>query len=83
MPAITPPTNNYIGANLMAARTAAGLTQLALAHAIGWTGPDAGAHISNYETGKNEPRISTLRRMAEVLGVNIDNLLSPPAKAKK
>lgn len=72
MPAI--PVNNYIGENIIAARTNKGITQLALAHAIGWTGPDAGAQICRYEAGENEPRLSTLLRIADALGVTIDAL---------
>lgn len=73
-------TSNYIGENITAARTAKGMTQLALAHAVGWVGPDAGAHISRYESGANEPRLSTLQRLAEALGVAIDVLLLPSTK---
>lgn len=51
------------------------MTQLALAHAIGWKGPDAGAQIARYEAGVNEPRLSTLQRLAEALGVTVGALL--------
>lgn len=74
----TAPAVNRIGANLCAARAAfnngQGITQLALAHAIGWKGPDAGAQIARYETGVNEPKLSTLHRLAEALGVELDAL---------
>jgi len=67
---------NTIGTNIKTAREAKGLTQLALAHAIGWVGADAGAQISRFENGQKEPRISTLRRLAEVLGVSLDTLFA-------
>ena len=64
-----------LGANLRAARLAANLTQLALAHKLGYTGPDAGAYISRVESGLQEPRIHTLRRIANALTVTLDSLL--------
>jgi len=67
--------NKQVGANVRQAREAAGKTQLALAHEIGWAGDDAGAQISLYESGQKEPRISTLTRIAAALGVSIDVLL--------
>lgn len=79
MPAKSPPKPvNHIGANIRAAREAKAVTQLALAHALGWVGPDAGAQISKFETGDKEPRISTLQRIADALGVTISRLMSKP-----
>ena len=69
---------NRIGENIRASREAKTMTQLALAHAIGWKGPDAGAQISRFESGDKEPRISTLQRIAFVLGVTLESLLSSP-----
>lgn len=65
-----------IGANIRTAREAKSMTQLALAHAIGWTGEDAGAQISRFESGKKEPTLRTLHRIAGVLGVSLDRLLN-------
>lgn len=67
---------SQIGNNIRKAREAKELTQLALAHAIGWTGEEAGAQISRFERGKNEPRLTTLRRIASALEVTVDSLLS-------
>lgn len=69
------PPPNPIGENIRTAREAKPMTQLALAHAIGWVGDDAGAQISRFESGAKEPRLSTLRRIAEALGVSLEKLL--------
>lgn len=72
-PAITsPPT---LGQNIRLAREAAGLTQLALAHAMGRTGEDAGAYISRLENDCHPPKLDTLGRIAEVLEVGVDRLI--------
>lgn len=75
MPTTTPP--NIIGENIRTAREAKELTQLALGHAVGWTGPDAGAQISRFESGQKEPRISTLQRIAAALGITVNQLFKP------
>lgn len=64
-----------IGENIRTARSNAGITQLALAHAIGYNGDDAGAYISRVESGAQEPRLDTLSRIAEALGVTTCSLL--------
>lgn len=74
MPAAPP--SNVIGSNIAAARLTTGMTQLALAHALGWRGPDAGAQVSRIESGKVEPKLSTLQRLADALGVTLDSLLA-------
>lgn len=73
MNAVSPPST--LGQHIRAARAAVGLTQLALAHAMGLTGEDAGAYISRLETDSHEPKLETLRRIAEVLGVTLDRLI--------
>jgi transcriptional regulator with XRE-family HTH domain len=65
-----------LGQRIRAARTKANLTQLALAHAIGYTGDDAGAYISRVESNTQAPRIDTLLRIAEALGVTMCSLLT-------
>jgi transcriptional regulator with XRE-family HTH domain len=65
-----------LGGNIRQARTKANLTQLALAHAIGYTGDDAGAYISRVESNTQAPRIDTLLRIAESLGVTMCSLLT-------
>jgi transcriptional regulator with XRE-family HTH domain len=65
-----------LGQNIKHARTAKGMTQLALAHAIGYTGDDAGAYISRVESDTQAPRIDTLLRIAEALQVTMCSLLA-------
>lgn len=72
---LTPAASNLIGENIRAAREAIGLTQLALAHKIGYQGEDAGAHICRLEAGLHEPRVKTLRRIASALRTTVDALL--------
>jgi len=67
-------TAKSLGNNIRRIREEKQITQLALAHAIGWTGADAGAQISRFETGLKEPRFSTLERIAKALGVHLDEL---------
>lgn len=67
---------SVIGASIRAAREAKQMTQLDLGHALGWTGPDAGAQISRFESGNKEPRISTLQRIAAALGVTVSQLIT-------
>lgn len=69
-----------LGQNIQRARKAANLTQLALAHAIGYTGDDAGAYISRVENDGQAPRIDTLQRIADALGVAVCSLLPGNSK---
>lgn len=68
-------TDDSLGLNIRDARKAKGLTQLALAHKIGYSGDDAGAYISRLENGQQEPQVRTLRRIADALGVAMGTLL--------
>lgn len=52
-------------------RKAAGLTQAALAHRAGIRT----STVCNIENGKIDPRVSTMKAIAEVLGVDIDDLV--------
>lgn len=65
-----------LGNRIRSARTRKGFTQLALAHAIGYSGDDAGAFISRVENDVQAPRIDNLRLIAEALGVSIASLIS-------
>lgn len=64
-----------IGQRIKTARSNVPMTQLALAHAIGYTGDDAGAYISRVESGTQAPRVDTLQRIAEALGVSLCSLI--------
>lgn len=66
---------NHIGENIREAREAVKMTQLQLAHRIGYEGEDAGAHISRLEAGLHEPRIKTLQRLAKALDVELSVLM--------
>jgi DNA-binding XRE family transcriptional regulator len=61
-----------LGARLRRAREEAGLTQPALGERAGLDQ----AVISRLERGKVRPRIDTLRRIAEGLGLSVSELLS-------
>ncbi len=66
---------NSLGQSIRRAREAKGITQLALAHLIGYQGDDAGAYISRVESNHQAPRIDTLQRIADALGVPVCSLL--------
>lgn len=74
MPATKKTPKKTLGINIRKAREAFPMTQLALAHAIGLTGDDAGAYISRVESGQ-EPRLENLQRIASALNVSLNNLL--------
>jgi transcriptional regulator with XRE-family HTH domain len=61
--------------NLRRARRKARLTQLALAHASGYKGRDAGAHICRIESGRQTPQVKTLVRISKALGLSLTELL--------
>lgn len=65
-----------LGRNLRHIRENAGLTQLELAHLIGYDTPQAGAIISRIECGAFEPRLDKLGKIAEVLKCTVDELLN-------
>jgi len=40
-------------------------------------------HLSEWETGRREPRLANLERLGKVLGVAVPMLYGPPPRAKK
>jgi transcriptional regulator with XRE-family HTH domain len=62
---------------VLAARLEAGLSQHALAELAG----TSGATIAAYELGTKEPRLSTLRRIVEAAGMELEWRCSPVADA--
>lgn len=60
-----------MGEKLKAARLSAGLTQTQLAEAVGCKQKD----ISRYESGLHEPGALTLKKIAQVLGCSMDDLV--------
>jgi len=57
---------------LTAWRKAAGLTQAALAYKAGIRT----STVCNIETGKIDPRLSTVKALADALGVDVDDLVA-------
>lgn len=57
--------------NLKKARLNNGLSQAQLAELLGV----AKSTYSMYESGKREPNIQTIRKIADILGVSVDELL--------
>jgi DNA-binding XRE family transcriptional regulator len=64
-----------LGANIRAARTAAGMTQEALAEVLGCTQ----TAVSYWEAGKRDPGVQDLLRIAEALSVPAASLLTDTA----
>lgn len=64
-----------IGENISLARTGARLTQIEMAGRLGVTQ----AAVSGWETGRRVPSVYMLARVAAVLGVSVDALLTPAA----
>ena len=77
------PNNIFIGERIKEARTAKGMTQIELAHAVGFTGDQAGACICRWEAGEQEPRFDNIARIAYALEVTIASLLPPPQSKRK
>ncbi len=65
-----------VGAAVARLRAAKGLTQQAVADAVGISQP----HLANIESGRDGPSVATLRALARALGVTVDSLLQegPP-----
>lgn len=68
-----------IGANVRAARTAAGLTQGELSVLTKIAAP----HISRLEAGTHLPSVATLKRVSDALKVPLCKFLDPPRPPKK
>lgn len=60
------------GVTLKTLRLKAGFTQIQLAAALETSQP----HVARIESGRQEPNLSTLRKLARVMGVSIDDLIS-------
>lgn len=54
------------------------ITQQTLAKEVGVTR----STVTKWETGKSMPRIDTLRKLANVFGCTVDDLLQPENEAK-
>lgn len=65
--------------NLRKYRKIRGMTQKALAKELHYSH----TAIANYESGRNEPSLSDLCRLADILGVSTDALLGREGKEDK
>lgn len=65
---------------LREARLQANLTQHDAARRVGVAG---GERISRWELGTSEPRPAVLRRLADVYGVSVDDLLTSEARQRR
>lgn len=72
-----PTSHGEAAALVLAARLEAGLSQRALAGLAG----TSGATIAAYELGTKEPRLSTLRRIVEAAGMELEWRYRPAADA--
>lgn len=66
--------DSAFGKRLARARAASNMTQRELADAVGITW----SQISRYEAGKASPRLAVLMKLAEALGVSLDDLSASP-----
>jgi transcriptional regulator with XRE-family HTH domain len=60
-----------LGKNLKRIRTAKGITQGDIVRSLGVSR----SFISNIENGKTNPTLATIAKLAEAIGVSIDELL--------
>lgn len=63
---------SIVGKNIKKAREAAGISQEEFAVKMGKSGRQT---ASNWETGKNEPTISDIIKIAEILGTTVSYLI--------
>lgn len=64
-----------LGQRIKEARLSAGLSQVELARAIGFKGPDAGAPLCKWENGQREPRFHNLVKIAGALQLPIGHFI--------
>jgi transcriptional regulator with XRE-family HTH domain len=67
------------GAHLLALRKAAGLSQVELANLIGETQ----GNVAYWETCNHSPRSDVLPRLAQALGVSVEDILSVGGQPKR
>lgn len=72
-------SDDFMRAELIRARKRAGLTQKAVADAMGVSQ----ATVSAFERHENDPRLSTLRRYAVAVGVAINHEVAPVARRER
>ena len=67
-------TPGRMGSQLAAVRALSGFTQRGLGEAAGISA----RQVANLEAGRSEPLLSTARRIAGALGVNLDGVFPGP-----
>lgn len=65
-----------VGATIRRLREQRGWSMGQFAAAIGWEGKGARSNVDRLEKGKINPRLDTLEKIAQALGVNMADLLS-------
>lgn len=76
---MTVPLSNVVGANLRAARIAAGLTQSGLAREA----QTSEKLIGDCEAGRRIPRLENLVELAWVVDVSVDDLATPAGERRR
>lgn len=79
---VKPKVPPSLGQNIRKARERLGIDQLALATILGHKEDpkvSGSSYISKVENNITRPRIDTLQRIAEALGVKVGNLIVKPA----
>ena len=65
-----------LAANIAARRKSAGMTQAGLAEKLGYSDKT----VSKWERAEGVPDVLCLKRMADLFGVKVDDLLCPPGE---
>jgi transcriptional regulator with XRE-family HTH domain len=73
---------NAYGSAIRRERIRRNLTQRALGKKVWRNDPDPQARIAELESGKFEPKLTTLRRLAQALGCDISELVEPSASRR-
>lgn len=71
-----PTSDRQLGRNIRAAREAKNLSQVALGVKLGHKKTESNSFISLLEHGKWTPKLTTLRKIARVLGTSLEALLA-------
>jgi transcriptional regulator with XRE-family HTH domain len=69
------PPARVLGERIREERVLRAMTQLELANKAGLPGPNAAAWVCRFETGQRDPRFSTIKKLAEALGMTVSDLL--------
>lgn len=70
------PTVTIFARNLRKFRKKAKMSQMTLAHAVGYKGPRANSFVCAVERGRRTPRLEMIRKLAAALDVPLVDLLT-------